>query len=54
MTYFPGVGAFEQLFGSGGNLNTNFPKIQMPEVGMLKFRLLTAGTLRLTPSCSYL
>ena len=33
MAYFPGVGAFEQLFGLGrgpGNLNTNFPKIQMP------------------------
>ena len=32
MAYFPGVGAFEQLFGlgRGGNLNTKFPKIQMP------------------------
>ena len=32
MGYFPGVGAFEQLFGPGGGnfLNTNFPKIQMP------------------------
>ena len=33
MDYFPGVGAFEQLFGpgrGGGDLNTNFPKIQMP------------------------
>ena len=29
--YFPGVGTFEQLFDSErGNLNTNFPKIQMP------------------------
>ena len=34
MTYFPGVGAFEQLFGSErGELNTNFPKIQMPGGG---------------------
>ena len=32
MVYFPGVGAFEQLFGSGrGDLNTNVAKIQMPE-----------------------
>ena len=43
MGYFPGVGAFEQLFGPGGrNLNTNFPKIQMPGVlpwgGMLKLQ----------------
>ena len=31
MAYFPGVRAFEQLFGLGrGNLNINFPKIQMP------------------------
>ena len=33
MGYFPGVGAFEQLqylAREGGNLNTNFPKIQMP------------------------
>ena len=39
MAYFPGVGAFEQLFGSGTgeNLNTNFPKIQMPG-GMLNLR----------------
>ena len=29
MAYFPGMGEFEQLFGSGrGNLNTNFSKIQ--------------------------
>ena len=38
MAYFPRVGEFEQLFGSGkggsgGNLNTNFPKIQMPGGG---------------------
>ena len=34
MAYFPGVGAFEQIFGSGrGNLNTNFTKIQMPGGG---------------------
>ena len=46
MGYFPGVGAFEQLLylaWGGGNLNTNFPKIQMPgglpgEGGMLKLR----------------
>ena len=33
-------GAFEQLFGLGrGNLNKNFPKIQMPGGGgMLKLR----------------
>ena len=31
MAYFPGVGTFEQPYGSGrGNLNTNCPKIQMP------------------------
>ena len=31
MVYFPGVGAFEQLFGSGrGNLNINFPKFKCP------------------------
>ena len=31
MDYFPGVGAFEELFGPGrGDLNTNFPLIQMP------------------------
>ena len=31
MAYFPGVEAFEQLFASGGgNLDTNFPKIQRP------------------------
>ena len=30
----PGVGAFEQLFGPvRGNLNKNFPKIQMPGGG---------------------
>ena len=30
--YFPGLGAFQQLFWlrEGGNLNTNFPKIQKP------------------------
>ena len=31
MGYFPGVGAFEQLFGPGREeFNTNFPKLQMP------------------------
>ena len=32
MTYFPGVGALmnSYLARGGGNLNTNFPKIQMP------------------------
>ena len=31
MDYFPGVGAFERYLAWGrGNLNSNFPKIQMP------------------------
>ena len=31
LVIFPGVGAFEQLLGSGrGNLNKNFSKMQMP------------------------
>ena len=34
MASFPGVGTFEQLFGSGrGEFEHNFPKIQMPERG---------------------
>ena len=39
MAYFPGVGAFEQLFGSGrGRIWTLiFQKIQMPG-GMLNLR----------------
>ena len=42
MAYFPGVGAFEQLFGArgGGNLNTNFLKIQMPGGGLPGARIL--------------
>ena len=43
MAYFHVVGVFEQLFGSGrgGDLNTNFLKLQMPgglPGGMLKLR----------------
>ena len=34
MAYFPGLGSFEQLFGSGrGKLINHFPKIQMPGEG---------------------
>ena len=35
MGYFPGVGAFLTAIWplKGGNLNTNFPKIQMPGGG---------------------
>ena len=41
MGYFSGVGAFlnSYLARGGGNLNTNFPKLQMPGGGeMLKLR----------------
>ena len=38
MAYFPGWGHLNSyLARGGGNLNTNFPKIQMPG-GMLKLR----------------